>query len=88
MPGLSARTERVSTALWVAAASLALAGIVLTAVGWGDLLAYPNLVVAVAAATYASLGWLIVRRARNVIGWILRRCRSVSRSCPSRPRIR
>ncbi|MGZ4109979.1 MAG: histidine kinase [Actinomycetota bacterium] len=71
MPGLSARTERVSTALWVAAASLALAGIVLTAVGWGDLLAYPNLVVAVAAATYASLGWLIVRRARNVIGWIL-----------------
>ena len=67
-------TNRVSAPLWVATAVIALAGVVLTVVTWGDLLpsdAYPNLGSAAAGVVYATLGVLIVRRARNVIGWLL-----------------
>jgi len=68
------RTDRVTAPLWVAAVVVALLGIVLTAVVWPDLAAtdaYPNLLSAVAGIFYATLGALIVRRARNLIGWIL-----------------
>jgi signal transduction histidine kinase len=70
----SGRTERVSVALCVATALIALAGAVLTLVAWGDLAmsdAVPNLVSTLAGLVYSTLGLLIVRRARNVFGWIL-----------------
>jgi signal transduction histidine kinase len=68
------KTERVSATLLVATALVALAAIVLTAMTWGDMVpsdSYPNLGSAIAGVVYALLGTLIVRRARNVIGWIL-----------------
>jgi signal transduction histidine kinase len=68
------RTERVSAALWVATGLIALAGIVLTIVGWDDLVtadAIPNLVSGFGGLVYSTLGLLIVRRARNAFGWIL-----------------
>jgi signal transduction histidine kinase len=74
MSSSTRRNERLSAALWIATALVALAGVVLTVVAWGDLVtsdAVPNLVSAIAGLVYATLGVLIVRRARNVFGWIL-----------------
>src|ERR687887_767474 len=74
MDGATVRTKRLTSGLWVATAVLGVAGIVLTIVVWGDLRpsdAYPNLGSGVASLVYATLGALIVRRARNVVGWIL-----------------
>lgn len=68
------RTGLVSAVLLVSTALVGLAGVTLTAAAWSDLVsndAYPNLLSAVAGIVYAMLGALIVRRARNVIGWIL-----------------
>jgi signal transduction histidine kinase len=74
MAEASARTERASTTLAVLTALTAVAAIVLTALAWGEMApadAYPNLGTSIAGAVYAALGALIIRRARNVIGWIL-----------------
>jgi signal transduction histidine kinase len=74
MAAASARTERLSTALVVLTALTAIAAMVLTALAWGDMApsdAYPNLGTSIAGVVYAALGALIIRRARNVIGWIL-----------------
>jgi signal transduction histidine kinase len=62
------------TALWVSAAAVGLAGAALTAAAWGDLKpedAFSNLASAVAGMLYATLGAVILRRVRNVVGWIL-----------------
>lgn len=61
-------------ALWVATVLIALVGAVLTLVAWGDLIladALSNAGGAIAGVVYASLGALIVRRARNLVGWLL-----------------
>ena len=55
-------------------AALSVAATVLTVVAWNDLLirdAVFSLVTGPAAAVYAGLGGLVVRRARNLIGWFL-----------------
>ena len=59
---------------WLSITVLSLAGAVLTVLAWGDLKtqdAVSNLSAAPAAVLYATLGVLIVRRAGNLIGWIL-----------------
>jgi signal transduction histidine kinase len=51
-----------------------LAGAVLTVVVWSDLApadSYTSLITPLAALVYATLGVLVVRRARNRIGWVL-----------------
>ena len=75
---MSRPTDRTShglvTALWVSAALIGLAGAALTAVAWGDLKpedSFSNLASAFAGILYAALGALIVRRVRNIVGWIL-----------------
>ncbi|MDP9241602.1 MAG: hypothetical protein M3O84_00330, partial [Actinomycetota bacterium] len=75
MPRLPERTlERLNAMFWIATALVAFCGLVLTVVAWGDLSlgdSVPNLISAIAGVVYATLGSLIVRRVRNVIGWIL-----------------
>jgi signal transduction histidine kinase len=74
MPTPSQRTHGWSTALWVTTALIGAVGVALTVVVWSDLTssdAYPNTGSALASVVYATLGALIVRRARNVIGWLL-----------------
>ncbi len=73
MPGTD-RPDRRSTALWVATAALALAGVTLTLLARRELIpadGLSNLACAVGAVLYATLGALIVRRAPNLIGWLL-----------------
>jgi signal transduction histidine kinase len=68
------RAERASTALWVATMPLALIGVVLTLVAWGDLIpadSLANVGSGIAGVVYATIGALIVRRTRNLIGWML-----------------
>jgi signal transduction histidine kinase len=70
----SDRSPPLSRGLWLATTALAVPGLILTAIGWGDMVprdAYPNAATAIAAVVYASLGALIVRRTANVIGWFL-----------------
>jgi signal transduction histidine kinase len=74
MAGPKQRAGRVSVVLLVSTALAGLAGVVLTVAVWSDLKAadsYPNLLSGISGIVYAALGALIVRRARNVIGWIL-----------------
>ena len=65
---------RLVTALWATAVVAALAALALTLVAAGNLahrdLAW-NLALSVADAAYATLGALIVRRAGNIIGWLM-----------------
>jgi hypothetical protein len=67
--------SRGTTAVtWVSVTVLSLAGAVLMVVTWGDLVTsdrVSNLAATPAAILYATLGALVVRRARNVIGWLL-----------------
>jgi hypothetical protein len=71
--------KRITAALWAAtllAATLlaALAVLALTLITWGDLKlsdGISSLYIPVAAAAYATLGVLIIRRAANLIGWIM-----------------
>ncbi len=69
-----APSVRPVTALWAAAVAAALAAAALTLVAAGNLahrdLAW-NLALVVSAAAYATLGALIVRRAGNIIGWLM-----------------
>src|SRR2546430_17549520 len=72
MPRLPEPTvDRVASGLLVSTALIALTGGILTVVVWGDLApadAYPTLGSALAGVVYATLGALIVRRARKDIG--------------------
>jgi signal transduction histidine kinase len=65
---------RATGAVWLSVTALSVAGAVLTVLAWGDLKtqdAVSNLSSPLAAVLYATLGALVVRRAGNVIGWIL-----------------
>ena len=66
--------RRIAAALWAVTLLAALAGAAMTIAARGDLAAgdlVKNLSNAVAAVAYATLGVLIVRRAANLIGWIM-----------------
>jgi signal transduction histidine kinase len=68
------RAAGAVTGLWAVVLLAALAAVAMTIVAGGDLAAgdlASNLGNAVAAVGYATLGALIVRRAGNVIGWIM-----------------
>ena len=65
---------RVITALWAVTVLAAMAGAALTLVARDDLAhgdLASQLALSVSVASYATLGVLIVRRAGNVIGWIM-----------------
>jgi signal transduction histidine kinase len=73
-PAARARWLRVSAGLWAGTVLAAVATVAMTVVAWGNLTAndgFSELSGAVAAVTYATLGALIVRRADNLIGWIM-----------------
>jgi len=66
--------DRAATAVAVLAAVVGVSGIALTAYVWPDMTgqdAYPSLFSCISGVVYASLGALIVRRARNRVGWAL-----------------
>ena len=66
--------RRITAALWAVTLLAALAGLALTLVAWGDLKlsdGISSLYIPVAAVAYATLGVLIIRRAANLIGWIM-----------------
>jgi hypothetical protein len=68
------RAARVSTGLWAAIVLAALAGAVLTILARDNLKAsdlVANLGTTAAVVAYATLGTLIVRRAGNLIGWLM-----------------
>jgi signal transduction histidine kinase len=65
---------RIATGLLVTTVLAAIAGAALTMVAWGDLTArdgVSNLGTCVAAIAYATLGALIIRRAGNLVGWLM-----------------
>jgi signal transduction histidine kinase len=65
---------RIAAALWAVTLLAALAGLALTVVTWGDLKLSDGISILydpVAAVAYATLGVLIIRRAANLIGWIM-----------------
>jgi signal transduction histidine kinase len=69
-----ARWLRVSAGLWAGTVLAAVATVAMTVAARGNLTAndgFSELSGAVAAVTYATLGALIVRRAGNLIGWIM-----------------
>ena len=66
--------RRATAVAWLSITAASLAGAVLTVLAWGDLKtqdAVSNLSGVPAAVLYATLGALIVRRAGNLIGWML-----------------
>ncbi len=66
--------RRATAVAWLLITAASLAGAVLTVMAWGDLVtkdAVSNLGATVAAVLYATLGALVVRRAGNLIGWLL-----------------
>jgi len=72
--GDATMTRRTTAAAWASVTVLSLAGAVLTVLAWGDLVVsdrVSNLASAPSAVLYATLGTLVVRRAGNVIGWLL-----------------
>jgi signal transduction histidine kinase len=73
--GLAAQPgTRLVDALWAGAVLIAVAGAILIAVTWSDFKANDAIFQALSSLStvaYASLGALIVRRARNPIGWLL-----------------
>ena len=74
MPASEQRAERGSRVLWGVTLLIAVIGLALTIVAWGDLIladSLANVAGAIAGVVYATLGALIVRRARNLIGWLL-----------------
>ena len=65
---------RITAALWAVTLLAALAELALTVVTWDDLKlsdGITSLYAPVAAVAYATLGVLIIRRAANLIGWIM-----------------
>jgi signal transduction histidine kinase len=74
MPAPQQRAERGSKALWVGTVVIALIGVAVTLMAWGDLIladSLANVAGAIAGIVFATLGALIVRRAPNLIGWLL-----------------
>ena len=72
--GAAARADRAVTAAWIAVCAAAVPGVVLTVMLWSRLAggdAVDNLSGLAAGPVYATLGALIVRRARNLVGWFL-----------------
>jgi signal transduction histidine kinase len=66
--------RRITAALWAVTLLAALAGLALTVVTWDDLKLSDGITILydpVAAVAYATLGVLIIRRAANLIGWIM-----------------
>ena len=66
--------RRATGTVWLSVTALSVAGVVLTVLAWSDLKtqdAVSNLASAPAAVLYATLGALVVRRAGNIIGWLL-----------------
>jgi signal transduction histidine kinase len=66
--------RRITAALWAVTLLAALAVLALTLITWGDLKlsdGISSLYIPVAAVAYATLGVLIIRRAANLIGWIM-----------------
>ncbi len=73
MPAGTDRRTAVIAA-WIVSIVLGVSGIVLTIVAWSDLDgvdASTNVIAGISAALYATLGVLVLRRTRNVIGWML-----------------
>jgi signal transduction histidine kinase len=68
------RVRRATAAAWVSVTAVSLAGAVLTVMASGGLTTsdtISNFSAAPAAVLYATLGALVVRRAGNLIGWLL-----------------
>jgi signal transduction histidine kinase len=66
--------RRITAALWAMTLLAALVGLALTVVTWDDLKISDGISILydpVAAVAYATLGVLIIRRAANLIGWIM-----------------
>jgi signal transduction histidine kinase len=66
--------RRTTAALWAVTLLAALAGLALSFITWGDLKlsdGITSLYIPVTAVAYATLGVLIIRRAANMIGWIM-----------------
>ncbi|HEV8087962.1 MAG TPA: hypothetical protein VGQ50_04745, partial [Actinomycetota bacterium] len=66
--------RRMPTAVLGVAVALSLVGLGMVAVAWSHLDpsdAYPAAALPIAATFFALLGWLILRRTSNVIGWLL-----------------
>jgi signal transduction histidine kinase len=67
-------TDRLTAAIVIGTITIAAAGLALTVIAWGDMIpadSYPNLFSSVSVVLYVVPGALIVRRARNLVGWIL-----------------
>ena len=74
MTAPSQRADRGSVSLWVATVAIAFVLLALTLMAWGEPTLADSLAGtgnAIASLLYATLGALIVRRARNLIGWLL-----------------
>ena len=68
------RGHRGSDVLWLATVVLGVSSVVLTLIGWRDMIvadALANAACGIAGAAYATIGALIVRRTGNLIGWLL-----------------
>jgi signal transduction histidine kinase len=68
------RSRRATATAWTGVTALSLAALILTVLGWDEMLtrdAVSNLAGAPATVLYATLGVLVIRRAGSVIGWFL-----------------
>ena len=77
------RAPGAVTAAWVTVLVVSLAGAVLTGMAWDKMTssdAVDNMGSFAGAIAYATLGALIVRRARNLIGWFSNKCACRRRS--------
>ncbi len=66
--------RRTTAVAWLSITAASLAGVVMTLLAWSDMStgdAISNVTVPPAAVLYATLGALVVRRAGNLIGWLL-----------------
>jgi signal transduction histidine kinase len=67
-------SRRATAVAWLSITAASLAGVVLTLLAWSDMStgdAISNVAAPPAAVFYATLGTLVVRRAGNLIGWLL-----------------
>jgi signal transduction histidine kinase len=67
-------SRRATAVAWLSITAASLAGVVMSLLAWGDMStgdAISNVTAPPAAVLYATLGTLVVRRAGNLIGWLL-----------------
>jgi signal transduction histidine kinase len=67
-------SRRATAVAWLSITVLSVAGVVMTLLAWSDMStgdAISNVTAPPAAVLYATLGTLVVRRAGNLIGWLL-----------------